>query len=103
MNDERITWPIAAKDAREAALEAWRYGDDRDAEDAAHEYADGCADVIYYGRALALYVRLCGCSDRVRGSGRADAGTHRQRLRVPGDPVRVRGDVARIARGRRGG
>jgi hypothetical protein len=63
MTDERITWPIAAKDAREAALEAWQGGDDRDAEDIAHEYADGCADVIYNYRALSLYMDSTTVSD----------------------------------------
>jgi hypothetical protein len=63
MTEERITWPIAAKDAREAALESWQDGDDRDAEDIAHEYADGCADVIYNHRALSLYVDSTTVSD----------------------------------------
>ncbi len=63
MTDERITWPIAAKDAREAALEAWRDGDGRDAEDMAHEYADGCRDVLVNHRALALYVDSSAVSD----------------------------------------
>lgn len=53
---ESRTWPLAARDAREAAAEAIAYGDDRDADDMAHEYADGCADAFIYWRALSLYV-----------------------------------------------
>jgi hypothetical protein len=61
--EDRITWPIAAREAREAAWEAVADGDDRDADDMAHEYADGCADVIYNHRALALYVDSSTVSD----------------------------------------
>lgn len=37
-------------------MEAVTNGDDRDADDIAHEYADGCADVIYTYSALELYM-----------------------------------------------
>lgn len=63
MNEDRITWPLAARDAREAALESVENGDDRDADDIAHEYADGCADVIYNHRALSLYMDSTTVSD----------------------------------------
>lgn len=58
MTDERITWNSARADAEaygiEWAQEHWR-DDDDDAYDAAHEYADGCADVIYHYRARAIW------------------------------------------------
>lgn len=60
-NDERITWRQAERDAREAArdrfADAVRHGEDLDyAEDYAHEYADGCADVIYTYRAREIWM-----------------------------------------------
>ena len=54
-DDEKRTWELAARDAREAALEALEYGDDRDADDMAHEYADGNADSFTYWRSLCIY------------------------------------------------
>ena len=39
-DDTKRTWHLAARDAREAALEAIEYGDDRDADDMAHELRD---------------------------------------------------------------
>ena len=54
-DDEKRTWELAARDAREAALEAMEYGDDRDADDMAHEYADGNADSFTYWHALCIY------------------------------------------------
>lgn len=58
---EKITWPDAERRAREAArnrfAEAVRYGEDLDAgADYGHEYADGCADVIYTYRARAIWM-----------------------------------------------
>lgn len=52
---ESRTWQLAARDAREAALEAIEYGDDRDADDMAHEYADSSADTFTYWRSLCIY------------------------------------------------
>ena len=54
-DNETRTWHLAARDAREAALEALEYGDDRDADDMAHEYADGNADSFTYWHALCIY------------------------------------------------
>jgi hypothetical protein len=62
-DDAKRTWPLAARDAREAALEAIEYGDDRDADDMAHEFADGSADSFTYWHALCIYTD----SSHVRG------------------------------------
>jgi hypothetical protein len=64
-DDTKRTWHLAARDAREAALEAIEYGDDRDADDMAHEYADGSADTFTYWHALCIYTDSSHVSDYV--------------------------------------
>ena len=64
MSDETPTWRQAEKDAQEAAREwvesgVWYRGEYEDAVDpydAASEYADGTADVIYTYRARAIWM-----------------------------------------------
>jgi hypothetical protein len=63
MSDNEYTWREAVADAHTAAAEAFAYcvaDPDCDPEDgaydAAHEFADGSAWVIYYHRAAALWM-----------------------------------------------
>lgn len=56
MNEDTPTWYEAERAAREAAREAYEDDPEADPSDAAHEYADGCADVTYTHRAIALWM-----------------------------------------------
>lgn len=56
MNEDTPTWYEAERAAREAAREAYEDNPEADPSDAAHEYADGCSDVIYTHRAIALWM-----------------------------------------------
>lgn len=56
---ETPTWYTARTEAECAAAEQWAedcaYGHEREGSDAAHEYADGSADVIYLYRSRAIW------------------------------------------------
>lgn len=54
--ESKRTWPLAARDAREAALDAIMRGEDMDDFDLAHEYAANDSDVFVYWHALCIYM-----------------------------------------------
>lgn len=61
MSDDARTWRRAEADAWAAAVEWWNELDDHDREtcepdEAAHEYADGCSDVIYTHNARTIWM-----------------------------------------------
>lgn len=61
MSEDTPTWRRAKADAEAAAVEWWGELDDHDREtcepnEAAHEYADGCSDVIYTNDARTIWM-----------------------------------------------